>query len=42
VILGSEPATLAGLEVDEEKIVTSTGALSLKEIPKTMAVIGRL
>ena len=32
--------TLGGVEVDEEKIVTSTGALSLTEIPKTMAVIG--
>ena len=27
---GSEPATLPGVEVDEETVVTSTGALSLK------------
>lgn len=37
---GSEPATLPGIDVDEETIVTSTGALSLKEIPETMIVIG--
>ena len=29
-----------GLAFDEEYVVSSTGALSLKEIPKTMAVIG--
>jgi len=40
IATGSEPATLAGLDVDEETIVTSTGALSLKEIPKSMVVIG--
>ena len=28
---GSEPAALPGVEVDEETIVTSTGALDLKE-----------
>ena len=37
---GSEPATLPGVEVDEETIVTSTGALSLKEVPKRMVVVG--
>ncbi|MEM8577299.1 MAG: dihydrolipoyl dehydrogenase [Pseudomonadota bacterium] len=37
---GSEPSSLPGVEVDEEMIVTSTGALSLKKIPKKMAVIG--
>lgn len=37
---GSEPASLPNIEVDEEVIVTSTGALALKEIPKTMLVIG--
>ena len=29
-----------GISVDEKQIVTSTGALSLSEIPKTMLVIG--
>lgn len=40
IATGSEPATLPGIDVDEEVIVTSTGALDLKEIPKTMIVIG--
>ena len=29
-----------GITVDEKKIVTSTGALSLSAVPKTMLVIG--
>ena len=37
---GSEPAALPGVDVDEETIVTSTGALDLKEVPKRMVVIG--
>ncbi len=37
---GSEPASLPGVEVDEDIVVTSTGALSLKDTPKSMVVIG--
>ena len=37
---GSEPASLPGVEVDEETVVTSTGALSLKKIPESLVVIG--
>ena len=37
---GSEPATLPGVDVDEETVVTSTGALSLKSVPERMVVIG--
>lgn len=37
---GSEPASLPGVEIDEEVIVSSTGALALKQIPKRLAVIG--
>lgn len=37
---GSESMPLPGVTVDEEVIVTSTGALSLPQIPQTMAVIG--
>ncbi|MBL4812459.1 MAG: dihydrolipoyl dehydrogenase [Rhodobacteraceae bacterium] len=37
---GSEPSPLPGLDVDEDKIVTSTGALALKEVPKRLAVVG--
>ena len=40
VASGSEPSTLPGVEVDEEVIVTSTGALQLSEVPATMVVIG--
>lgn len=37
---GSKSTDLAGIEIDEKKIVSSTGALSLKSIPKTLTVIG--
>ena len=40
IATGSVPASLPGIKVDERKIVTSTGALDLKEIPKKMVVIG--
>jgi dihydrolipoamide dehydrogenase len=40
VATGSEASTLPGVEIDEEVVVTSTGALTLKAIPQTMAVIG--
>ena len=43
IATGSEPNELpasTGLAFDEEYVVSSTGALDLKEIPKTMAVIG--
>jgi dihydrolipoamide dehydrogenase len=37
---GSEPASLPGVTVDEKVVVTSTGALSLGTVPKTLVVIG--
>ncbi|HXQ10550.1 MAG TPA: dihydrolipoyl dehydrogenase [Caulobacteraceae bacterium] len=37
---GSEPAPLPGAEVDQLRIVDSTGALSLPDVPKTLIVIG--
>ncbi|MEM7687078.1 MAG: FAD-dependent oxidoreductase, partial [Pseudomonadota bacterium] len=40
IATGSEPASLPGVEVDEERIVTSTGALDLQQIPKRLVVIG--
>ena len=40
IATGSESLTLPGVEVDEEAIVTSTGALELDEVPKRFAVIG--
>lgn len=40
IATGSEPTPFPGIEIDEERIVSSTGALSLKEVPKKMAIIG--
>ena len=40
IATGSEASPLKGVTVDEEVIVTSTGALELGQIPKTLAVIG--
>ena len=40
IATGSEPSTLPGVEVDEKVVVTSTGALSLPKVPKSMVVIG--
>ena len=40
IATGSEVAGLAGVEIDEEKIISSTGALELKAVPKKMIVIG--
>jgi dihydrolipoamide dehydrogenase len=37
---GSVPSSLLGIEIDEEIVVTSTGALTLPKIPKKMVVIG--
>jgi dihydrolipoamide dehydrogenase len=37
---GSRPSPLAGVAVDERRIVDSTGALDLAEVPKSMIVIG--
>ena len=40
IATGSDSMPLAGVAVDERKIVTSTGALALDPVPKTMIVIG--
>jgi dihydrolipoamide dehydrogenase len=40
IATGSEASSLPGATVDEETVVTSTGALTLASIPKTMVVIG--
>ena len=37
---GSEPLALPKVDFDEKKIVSSTGALSLKIVPKKMLVVG--
>ena len=40
IATGSSSMERPGISIDEKQIVTSTGALSLSEIPKTMLVIG--
>jgi dihydrolipoamide dehydrogenase len=40
IATGSEVANLPGVEIDEQRIVSSTGALSLPEVPKKLIVIG--
>jgi dihydrolipoamide dehydrogenase len=40
IATGSDIARLPGIEIDEERIVSSTGALSVPKVPGTMVVIG--
>jgi len=40
IATGSEVTPFPGIAIDEEKCVSSTGALSLKELPPRMVVIG--
>ena len=40
IATGSEVTPLPGIEVDETRIVSSTGALSLPKVPKHLAIIG--
>jgi len=40
IATGSKPATIPGVEIDKQRIITSTEALSFKEKPKSMVIIG--
>ena len=40
IATGSSPRALPGLEFDETQVLSNTGALSLKKVPKTLGVIG--
>ncbi|MEO1485331.1 MAG: dihydrolipoyl dehydrogenase [Bacteroidota bacterium] len=40
IATGSKPSTLPFIQIDKERIITSTEALKLKEIPKHMIIIG--
>lgn len=40
IATGSKPSPLPGVEVDKKRIITSTEALNLKEIPKHLIIIG--
>lgn len=40
IATGSKPSTLPFVKIDKERIITSTEALKLKEIPKHLIIIG--
>jgi len=40
IATGSDVARLEGIEIDEKRIVSSTGALSLPEVPEHLLVVG--
>ncbi len=40
IATGSEVVSLPGIEIDEERVVSSTGALALKQVPEKMIVVG--
>ncbi len=40
IATGSVATSLPGIEIDEQKIVSSTGALKLEKVPKKMVVVG--
>ena len=40
IATGSEPSPLPGIEIDEKRILSSTGALQINEVPKHLVVVG--
>ena len=40
IATGSKPSTLPFIEIDKERVITSTEALELKEVPKHLMIIG--
>ena len=40
IATGSDVAKLNGIEIDEQRIVSSTGALSLEKVPQRLLVVG--
>lgn len=40
IATGSKPASLPGITIDKKRVISSTEALALKEIPKHLMVIG--
>ncbi len=40
IATGSESTPLPGVEIDEQRVVTSTGALELQQVPKRLLVVG--
>ena len=40
IATGSKPASLKGIEIDKKRVITSTEALEMTEVPKHMVIIG--
>ena len=40
IATGSKPSSIKGVDIDKQRIISSTGALALKEKPGSMAIIG--
>jgi len=40
IATGSKPSTIPGVEIDKKRIITSTEALELKEVPNHLIIIG--
>src|ERR1700752_3547627 len=40
IATGSKPASFPGMEIDKKRIITSTEALELSEVPKHLIIIG--
>ncbi|HET6245731.1 MAG: dihydrolipoyl dehydrogenase [Bacteroidetes bacterium] len=40
IATGSKPSSLPGIEIDKKRVITSTQALELNEVPKHMIIIG--
>lgn len=40
IATGSKPASLPFIDIDKKRVITSTEALNLKEVPKNMIIIG--
>ncbi|MFC5603495.1 dihydrolipoyl dehydrogenase [Sporosarcina koreensis] len=40
IATGSRPRTLPGLEIDEQQVLSSDGALQMTELPKSMLIVG--
>lgn len=40
IATGSKPTNLPGVEIDKKRVITSTEALNIEKVPKSMVVIG--
>jgi dihydrolipoamide dehydrogenase len=40
IATGSEPSSIPGVDIDEDRVVSSTGALDFPEVPEHMLIIG--